>query len=156
MAIDPEPANDESVEVVGEEVGQPEGRRLVVGHLGEGGSAGEELVAMGAGQTLDTLLLENAIEQPARAAVGLGDEYLVEAVRSATPDPVADRARDPAGPVVEIRRQAGDLDVREVGGQGDELAAEGSAADHEDARGGDPALHRLGLSHLRPRHVVRR
>jgi hypothetical protein len=47
---------------------------------------------------------------------------------------------------VEIRRQAGDLDVRQVGGQGNELAAQGSAADDEDARRGD----------LRLRHVVRR
>jgi hypothetical protein len=47
---------------------------------------------------------------------------------------------------VKIRRQAGDLHVREVGSQGDELSAQGSAADHEHAGGGD----------VRLRHVVRR
>jgi hypothetical protein len=101
---------------------------------------------MGAGQSFDTLLLEDPIEQPARAAVGVGDEDLVKAVGSAASNPVANGAGDPAGPVVEIRRQAGDLDVRQVGRQGNELAAQGSAADDEDARRGD----------LRLRHVVRR
>jgi hypothetical protein len=101
---------------------------------------------VGPRQSLDALVLENAIEQPSRAAVGIGDEDLVEAIGPAAPDPITDGAGDPAWPVVKIRRQAGDLHVREVGSQGDELSAQGSAADHEHAGGGD----------VRLRHVVRR
>ena len=87
---------------------------------------------MGAGQSLDAFLGQDTVEQPARAAVGIGDEDMLEAFRPAAPDPIADGAGDPAGPVVEIRRQAGDLDVRQGPGQLDELAAERPAAHDED------------------------
>src|SRR6266550_4222914 len=110
------------------------------------GPTREELVAVGPRQSFDALVLENAIEQPARTAVCIRDEDLVEAVRSTAPDPIANRGGDPAGSVVEIRRQAGDLDVRQVGGQGDEHAAQGATANDEYARWRD----------LRLRHVARR
>ena len=53
---------------------------------GEGGAAGEELVAVGARQALDALLREDRVEQPAGAAVGIGDE-----------DPLVAVARGPRG-----------------------------------------------------------
>ena len=156
VPVDPETADHEPLEVAGQEVRQPERCRLPFSQGREVSAAREELVAVGAGQPLDAFVDENRIEEAARPAIGVGDEDLFVAVPTAPADSGAHARGDPAGPVVEVGRQAGDLDVREVRGQGDELAAEGSAADHEDARGGDPMLHQLGLSHLRPRHVVRR
>jgi hypothetical protein len=98
------------------------------------------------GQSFDALVLENTIQQAARSAVCIRDEDLVEAVCSTAPDPIANRAGDPARSVVKIRRQAGDLDVRQVGGQGDKLTPKGATANDQYARWRD----------LRLRHVARR
>ena len=108
----PEAADHEPLEVPGEEVGQPERAGLRVGQRGERGAAGVELVAVGAGQALDALLGEDAVEQAAGAAVGVGDEDPLVAVGAGVADPAPDRAGDAAGPVVEVRRQAGDLERR--------------------------------------------
>ena len=77
MAVEPERADDEPVEVAGQEVGQVERPGLLGGELLEGLAAGVELVAVGAGQALDALLGDDRIEQAARAAVGIGDEDAV-------------------------------------------------------------------------------
>ena len=114
MAIDPEAADHEPLEVAGEEVGQPERRRLLVGHRGERRAAGEELVAVGARQALDALLREDRVEQAAGAAVGIGDEDPLVAVGAGLVDAVADPAGMPLGPVVEVRREAGDVDARQA------------------------------------------
>ena len=101
MAVEAEAADDEPVEVAGEEVGQVERPELLVaGARSKAARAGVELVAVGAGQALDALLGDDRVEQAARAAVGVGDEDPV--VASAAPaDPLADRGRDAARPVVE-------------------------------------------------------
>jgi len=96
MAVDAETANDEPLEVPGEEVGQPEGRRLVIGHRGEVRPAGEELVAVGAGQALDALLGEDGVEEAAGPAVGVGDEDLVVPVAPTLADSGSDAGRDAA------------------------------------------------------------
>jgi hypothetical protein len=49
-------------------------------------------------------------------------------------DPAADGARDPTGPVVEIRGQAGDLEAGDPLGHGEEFASECAAADDECPR----------------------
>ena len=138
VAVDPEAADHEPLEVAGEEVGQPERRRLLVGQAGEVGAAGEELVAMGAGQPLHALLGEDRVEQAAGAAVGVGDEDPLVAVAPALTDPSPDARRDAAGPVVELGRQAGDVDVRQRPGQLDQFARQRPAPDDEDR--GAPAL----------------
>ena len=55
VSVEAEADDDQRVEVAGEEVGQEEGRRVVVGEPGEGLAAGVELVAVGAGEPLDAL-----------------------------------------------------------------------------------------------------
>ena len=56
MAVEPEARDDQRVEVAGQEVGQVERGRLLVGQPRERLAAGVELVAVGAGQALDALL----------------------------------------------------------------------------------------------------
>ena len=133
MAVDPEPADHQPLEVPGEEVGQPEGGGLVLGQAGEVGPAGEELVAMGAGQPLHAFLGEDRVQQAAGAAVGIGDEDPLVAVAPSLADPRPNPRRDPAGPIVELGRQAGDVDVRQRLGELDELARERPATDDQRA-----------------------
>ena len=93
VAVDAEAADDEPLEVAGEEVGQVERAGLVVGQRANVGAAGEELVAVGAGQALDALVGEDRVEQAAGAAVGVGDEDPLVAVARAARIRVADGAR---------------------------------------------------------------
>jgi hypothetical protein len=143
VAVDAEAADHEPLEVAGEEVGQPERRRLVLCHLGERLAAGEELVAVGAGQPLDALLGDDRVEQAARAAVGVGDEDRLVAVGAGLADPVPDLGGNPLGPVVEVRREAGDVDAGQAAGKRDELAGERPAPDDERASvAGDRVVRR--------------
>ena len=86
MPVEPEPADDEPVEIAGEEVGQVEGAGLLVGERLERGGPGVELVAVGAGQALDTVAVEDAVQAAAGPAVGIGDEDRV--VPSAPRSPI--------------------------------------------------------------------
>jgi hypothetical protein len=133
MPVDTEPADHEPLEVPGEEVGQPEGRRLLVGQRREIGPAGEELVAMSTGQALDALFGEDRVQQAAGAAVGVGDEDPFVALAPTLTDPCPDAGRNAAGPVVELGRQAGDIDVRQRLCQLDKLARERAATDDQCA-----------------------
>src|SRR5689334_4427455 len=63
MPVDAKALHDHPVEVPGEEVGQEERPRLVLDDLRELRRGGIELVAMGAGETLDALLGDHGIEQ---------------------------------------------------------------------------------------------
>ena len=94
---------------------------------------------MGAFEPGYALFLEHAIQHPARAAVGVRHEQLFPAGRASLADPGADRFRDPLRPVVERRRQAGQVNGRHPGAarERDEFAGKGAAAD--DERGARPA-----------------
>ena len=118
---------------------------LVVGHLGERGTAREELVAVGAGQPLDALVSQDRVDEAAGTAVGVGDEDLLVAVGARLADPVADLVRDAFGAVVQVRREAGDVDAGQAAGHGHELAGERPTADHER-----PTLPRDGTRLVRP------
>ena len=67
-------ANDERLEVPREEVGQVEGRRLLLLHRVPRVVAGEEAVAMGARQPLHTVPVQHDVERAGRAAIGVRDE----------------------------------------------------------------------------------
>ena len=113
VAVDAEAADHEPLEVPGEEVGEPERAGLGVGHGGERVAAGEHLVAVGARQALDAFVGEHRVEQAAGAAVGIGDEDPLVAVGAGLVDAAPDGGRDAAGPVVEVRGEAGDLETRD-------------------------------------------
>src|SRR5690242_7907859 len=63
MTVDAEPLDDEPLEMADEEVGEKEAARLLFGELGEEAAAGEELVAMRAGDALRPLLFQHRIER---------------------------------------------------------------------------------------------
>ena len=76
VAVEPETLPDQRVEVLGQEVGEVERARLGVVEGGEPFAPGEELVAVGTGESLDARVLgEERVERPAGAAVGVGDEH---------------------------------------------------------------------------------
>jgi len=131
MAVQAEPADDQPVEVAREEVGQEERRGFLLGQSREVGATRIELVAVGAREALHALLLDHRVEHAAGATVGVGDEHTVVAGPTA-PDPVAHRRGDASWPVVQGGRQARDVDVGQVRGEGHELAREGAAAHDED------------------------
>src|SRR6185369_17009784 len=66
-----------------------------------------------------------------RPAVGVRDEDPLVAVAARLMDAGADGGGDPAGSVVQVGRQAGDVDVGQGRGDLDELARERAAADDE-------------------------
>ncbi len=77
VAVEAEEPDHESVEVTGQVVREVEGPNLGVLELGEGISAGEELVAVGAGQAFDAEILADCVQPAAGAAVGVADVDLV-------------------------------------------------------------------------------
>ena len=74
MTIEPEPDQDDRLELTGEEVGQVEGPELLVLHRGVGGRTRVELVAVRAGDPFHALVLEHLVERPTGAAVRVGHE----------------------------------------------------------------------------------
>ena len=64
VTVQPQSADDQPLEVPGEEVGQVERARLLVCERGEGCAAGVDLVAVGAFQACDALGLEHASSMP--------------------------------------------------------------------------------------------
>ena len=133
MLGEAEPVPDQAVEVTHEEVGQVEAPERIVLELLEAFARGEELVAVGALEHLDTLLGADPGEMTTCAAVGVPDEDAVAGrslagARDARPDRLGDLARS----VVEDRRQALDLDVEPVPlGDRLQLARQSSAGDDE-------------------------
>ena len=132
--VQPKAAPHDPVEVAGQEVGQVERADLLLLERCERRRAGVELVAMGAGDALDTLevVLQHPVEQAARAAVGVRDEDPV-VVAAAGAQPRGHRLGDALGPVVQVGGQAGQVDARQAARQRDELAPERATADNEDA-----------------------
>ena len=105
MAIEAEALPDERLEVAGQEVGEEERPRLVVVECGEELGAGEQLVAVRAGEALDAGMVgEQSVERAAGPAVGVGDEGRSTAGRGLVEDRCESRD-DALGAVVEVRRQ---------------------------------------------------
>ena len=109
VAIQAEAANDQSVEVPGEEIGEVERARLFVGELGECRAARVDLVAMRALEPCHALSLEHAIEHPAGSTIGIRDEDAVVAISPGAADLARDRVRNAFRPVVEGRREAREI-----------------------------------------------
>ena len=107
MAVETEAADHDRVEVPCEEVGEVEGRRLGVVQLLPFGIPGEEPVAVGAGQALDVMTLEHAVEISARPAVGVPDEDALVATAELVQLRV-DRGRDQLGAGMELRGETAD------------------------------------------------
>jgi len=78
---------------------------------GELCAAGEQLVAVRAGQAFDAFFREHFIQHSARAAVGVGREHA-----TVSPAVLADFGAhgrgDALGPIVQLRGQALDVQVR--------------------------------------------
>ena len=131
-AVEAEALDDQRIEMPGEEVGEIEGAGLLLGERGEHVLAGEEGVAMGAGDAGHALLVEHAIEFAAGPAVAVEAQDLVVggAIRA---DRRAHRLWDSLGPVVQARRQAGDVDRIEAERQ--RFARQGPAGDNQRLAG---------------------
>ncbi len=139
MAVEPETADHERVEVPREEVRQVEGRGLGVVQLLPGVVAGEEAVAVRAGQPLDSVQVEHLVELAAGAAVRVRDEHSLVATRELLQLRVHG-GRDQLRPGVELRGEAADGHVLP--------AVEPDDCEHlarERAAGEDEHLGPLGL-----------
>ena len=100
MAIEPEPLPHERIEVLGQEVGEVERAGLGLVQRREQLGAGDELVAVVAGQAgAFARLGEQAVELAAGAAVGVADQDRSLAVSSASAS--SDRRDDPLRAAVE-------------------------------------------------------
>ena len=132
MAVDPEALDHQRLELSGEEVGQVEGAGLGIGEHGKAILPGKGRVAMGPRKTLDLLLLEHAIQSAARAAIGIGDEdAAIGAPRLV--DRLTNRTGDLLRAVVQGRRQAAQIEMRQAVGGDDrnDLAGQRTAGDDE-------------------------
>ena len=76
-AVEAKAANDQRVEMPGEEIGEVERARLLLGHRRERLLAGEEGVAMRAGDARHPLLCQHAVELAAGAAIAVEAEDFV-------------------------------------------------------------------------------
>jgi len=110
VAVDPEPADDERVEVPREEIGEVEGRRLGVVHLLPSGIPGEEAVAVGTGKALDAMNIEHVVERAPGAAVGVRHEDALVPAGELT-QLLVDGRRDQLRPRVELRGEASNRHV---------------------------------------------
>jgi hypothetical protein len=135
MPVDPETADHQPVEVAREEVGQPERAGLGIGHRREPLGPREHLVAVRAREALDAFVGQHRIEQATGAAVRVGHEDAAVAVGASALDPASDGVRDPLGPVVEVRREAGHVEAWNRLDDREQLAGERAAADDEGPAG---------------------
>jgi hypothetical protein len=132
VAVDPEAFDHQRLELSGEEVGQVEGAGLGIGEQGKAILTGKGRVAMWPRKTLDLLLLEHAIQSTARAAIGIGDkDAAIGAPRLLDCGP--NRIGDLFRPVVQRRRQAAQIEMRQPvsGDDRNDLAGERTASDNE-------------------------
>ena len=109
-AVEAEPRDDERVEMADEEIGEVERARLLLGERRERLLAGVKGVAMRALDTRHALFREHAVELAAGAAVAVEAEDLVVG-RAIGADLGPHRIGNALGMVVQIRWQAGDVDV---------------------------------------------
>lgn len=97
VPVEAERLDDEGLELAGEEIGEEESADVVVPALGEFRIAGEEGIAMRAGDALDTFLLAKPIKEAAGAAIRIGDEDALETIGSGSGDRCAQAGDDFSG-----------------------------------------------------------
>ena len=131
--------------MAGEKIGEVERARLLFRHRRESLFSGIERVAMRALDALYAFFLKHAIELAAGAAIAVEAEDLVVR-RAIGADLGPHRLRDLLRVVVQLRRQAGDIDVVEPESQ--HLARQGAASDDQDFARAFPAagIFRLGVN----------
>ena len=136
MPVETEPAEDKTIEVPDEEIGEKETARLAVGKLRKSVHAREELIAMHAVYPFHTRLAQHRIERTARAAVGIGHEDLGIVV-AVSRDRRSHGGRDALRPVVQLRGQAVNIELEPAIAvpQGRDLVSEGATGDDELAAG---------------------
>lgn len=146
MPVEPEPLPDQRLELPGQEVGQPERAGLLFRQLREPVETGEEGVAVRALDPSDAFLVQHPVQLATRAAIGIG-HVDPPVVRPKLPDRLPDRPGDQLGMVVQLRRQAVQLDVLEPvrGEQRQDLAGQRPAGEDQRALGrcGRPVQVRL-------------
>ena len=134
MPIEAEPLDHQRLELPGEKIGEVEGAGSGLGQRGEALLAGEGRIAVWPGKSFDRLRLEHRIERPTRAAIGVGD---VDPVMRGPgfSDGVPNGASDPLRPVVQGRRQAAQIEMREAIrlDDGDDLPGERPTSDDQRA-----------------------
>ncbi len=151
MPVEPEPFDHQLVEMPRQIIREEEAAELRLHEIAEGLGAGEELVAMRAGDALDAFLRQHAVELAAGAAIAIGDEDAV-ILPARRLDLGAHAGGDLLRPVMPAGRQAGDREVAQalLLGHGQHLARERAAGDDE---GGGMRCHGSGCltgSHLEP------
>src|SRR5258706_10363310 len=136
MAVQPQPLDDEPLEVPDEEIGQVKGARLGIAELGKGRGSGEEFVAVRTGQARDAFGGEHRVEHAAGTAIRIRNEDAFVA-----PARRANRRLhctwDPLRAVVQFRWQAFDRHVRPAvqALEGHDLPGQGSAGDDQERFG---------------------
>src|SRR3984885_7746146 len=111
-AVEAEPADDERVEMADEKIGEVERAGLFLAEAREGLVASIERVAMGAVDAPHALFLEHAIKLAAGPAIAVEAEDLVIR-RAIGADLRPHLIGNAPGMIVQLRRQAGDIDVIE-------------------------------------------
>lgn len=110
IPVQSETADHQPIEMAHEKIGQEEAARLLCGQIFECRAASEKLVTVGARQALHFTGGQCPVQGAPRAAVGIGDEepIVMTALRL---NSRAHGARNPSGTVVQMRREALDLDM---------------------------------------------
>src|SRR5579872_3339150 len=135
-AIEAKALDHQPIEMTDEEVGQEERAELLRGDGGEILRAGEEFIAMRAGNSLDSLLRQHAIELAAGAAIAIETEDVV-VLCAILGDLAAHLVGDALRTIVQFGRQAGHLDMAERAAlQENDLARQRAAGDDERAASG--------------------
>ena len=141
MAIEAEAFEHQGVELTGEKIGEIEraGRCLRKG--GEALLTGEARIAMRPGEPFYRFLLEHGIESTAGAAIGIGDIDVVMRGPGVA-DGVSNGAGDQRRAIVQRRRQAAQIQVRQAVrlDDGNDLAGQGATGDDQRALHGPQLL----------------
>src|SRR5512146_2422385 len=111
MPVDAESPDDQPLEVASEEIREIESPGLGVRQLGEGARAGEELITVGTRQPFHAFLAEQRIQPPAGAAIAVCNEDAT-VLAAVGADLLPHRGRDALRTVVQLGRQAADVDGR--------------------------------------------
>src|SRR5882672_5459950 len=137
MPVEPQAANDQPLEMAQWKIREVEGPRLSRSERGEHRRRGKEFIAVRSGYSLDSLLAQYCIQQPARTAIGIGDkDGMVTVPRS------LNRGAHGAGyllrSIVQLGRQTTDVQVVPAIGAAQCCDLVGQRAAGNDQRGHRP------------------